>query len=388
MAAEHWLAAALWAPACAAPAAVIRVGPAEPVATIAAAARLAQDGDTVEIMPGDYRGDVAVWLQKRLTIQGIGARPVLHADGRGAEGKAIWVIRDGDFTLRNIEFRGARVAGGNGAGIRFERGRLHVVDCRFADNQMGLLTGNDPASELRIESSVFGPAPRQQAPLPHLLYVGAIGSVTISGSRFFGGHWGHLVKSRARRSDLRYNMIVDGEGGEASYETDFPNGGEVTLVGNIIGKSTAPQNSALVAWGAEGFRWSDNRLTMVHNTLVADGPAPVTFVRVFDAGAPWPVVTRNNLASGNGTFEGGVPGDHAGNQQLPPSLFADAPGHGYALPADLAWRRRLAAVPLAGTDGGAAPTHQFAAPAGVRPLALRDEAALVGAVQSPPVGGR
>ena len=82
----------------------------------------AKDGDTIDILPGEYHADVAVWLQKRLTIRGVGETPVLKADGRSAEGKAIWVLRNGEFVIENIAFEGARVDDRNGAGVRFERG--------------------------------------------------------------------------------------------------------------------------------------------------------------------------------------------------------------------------------------------------------------------------
>ena len=191
-------------------AATLRVGPGEAIAHIGEAARLAQDGDVVEILPGEYRGDVAVWTQKRLTIRGAGTRPVLLADGRSAEDKAIWVIRDGDFLIDNIEFRGARVADGNGAGIRFERGRLTVRNSAFRDNQTGILTANFADAELRIEDSLFADAPRQPHALPHLLYVGRIARLEVVGSRFERGFRGHLLKSRARRNDIRYNLLYDG----------------------------------------------------------------------------------------------------------------------------------------------------------------------------------
>jgi len=152
-------------------AATIRVGPGEAVERVADAARIAQDGDVVVIAAGEYRGDVAAWSQKRLTIRGEGERPVLLADGPSAEGKAIWVIRDDDFLIENIEFRGTRVRSGNGAGVRFERGRLEIRNCRFIDNQNGLLTANVEHAELVIRNSVFAAAPRASESLPHLLYV-------------------------------------------------------------------------------------------------------------------------------------------------------------------------------------------------------------------------
>ena len=45
---------------------------------------------------------------KQLTIRGIGGRPVIRTDGRSAERKGIWVIRQGRFSIENIEFRDAR----------------------------------------------------------------------------------------------------------------------------------------------------------------------------------------------------------------------------------------------------------------------------------------
>src|SRR5574337_556937 len=74
----------------AAQAATLHVGPGG-LATIAEAARLARDGDVVEIAAGTYRRDVAVWLQRRLTLRGVGGQPELVADGEDAEGKAIWL---------------------------------------------------------------------------------------------------------------------------------------------------------------------------------------------------------------------------------------------------------------------------------------------------------
>ncbi|MBS3936279.1 MAG: hypothetical protein KGZ43_08900 [Sulfuritalea sp.] len=285
-------------------AATLRVGPGEAITRIAEAARLAEDGDTVEILPGEYRGDVAVWTQQRLTLRGVGARPVLIAAGRSAESKAIWVIRNGDFLIENIEFRGARVPGGNGAGIRFERGRLVLRHAAFINNQMGLLTGNDPDSELVIENSQFADAPRQMHALPHQLYVGRIGRFAITGSRFENGFRGHLIKSRARSNEIHANHIVDGPAGEASYEIDLPNGGIARITGNVIGQSANTRNPALIAYGAEGDVWPENALTLEHNTLISDLFPAGWFLRVHGDKFPAPPALRveNNRTIGIGIF--------------------------------------------------------------------------------------
>jgi hypothetical protein len=261
--------------------AILLVGPGAPIARIADAAQLAQNGDTVEILPGEYRGDVAVWTQKRLTIRGIGTTPTLIADSQSAEGKAIWVFRNGDFLVENIAFTGARVPDLNGAGIRFDRG-----------------------------------------PLKHLLYVGRIARFTLSGSRFHHGFEGHLVKSRARENFIRYNLLYDGAGGSAAYELEFPNGGLAYVIGNVIGQSNQTSNPVLIAYGAEGAAWPDSALYLSHNTLVNGRTRGGWFLRIWSENLPAgsSVIAINNLTVGLGIFSIGAPGEFAGN--FPALAFA------------------------------------------------------------------
>ena len=111
---------------------VIRVGATRDIRTLRQAAKIARDGDTIEVDAGDYEGDTAVWTQNNLIIRGIGRTP--QARGRwcqAAEGKGIFVIKGDDVTIENLGFFGARVRDRNGAGIRLERGRLKVVRCAF-----------------------------------------------------------------------------------------------------------------------------------------------------------------------------------------------------------------------------------------------------------------
>ena len=251
-------------------AATMIVGHGEKITTITEAARLAHDGEVIEIRSGEYRGQPATWTQNNLLIRGVGQRPVMLADGKSAEGKAIWVVRGGKVTIENIEFRGARVDSLNGAGIRFEKGNLTIRACAFFDNEMGLLTANSADLTLDVIDSEFGDAPRHQGNLHHLLYVGQIGKFVLRGSRFSNGYLGHLVKSRARENHILYNMLVDGAGGNASYELEFPNGGLAYVIGNAIGQSAGTDNPTIVAYGAEGRHWPDNALYMAHNTLVLD----------------------------------------------------------------------------------------------------------------------
>ncbi|QID18518.1 hypothetical protein G3580_13295 [Nitrogeniibacter mangrovi] len=345
------------APACAD---TLRVGPNGPIKHIRDAARIARDGDIIDIAPGIYRGDVAVWTQRHLRIRGLGPGVVLEAAGRSAEGKAIWVVRGGTIVIENIEFRGARVPDGNGAGIRFERGDLRIRRCRFLDNENGILTGNTPTARLRVEDSVFGQAPHHPGSLHHLLYVGQIGRFELSGSHLSNGFNAHLVKSRARESLITDNLIDDGPTGRASYELEFPNSGRATVTGNIIGQSAHTTNRILLRYGAEGAIWPVNRLTVVHNTLISrNGLGPAVHVDAPPDARPQ-VRIEANLFVGSQRLELGPDAIVRDNAFVPQNAFDDG------RPAATAYW--LDAPVLEPAADSLRPEHQLTPPIGTHPL--------------------
>lgn len=293
-----FLAGAMLLGAFAAPgiAATLRVGPSEEIRTLQDASMRARDGDTVELVAGEYRGDVAVWTQKRVTIRGVGGRPRLLAMGVSAEDKGIFVIRGEHVRVENIEFSGARVRDRNGAGIRFESGTLVVVDCRFIDNENGILTANDERMSLTVLRSEFGNNGADDGQ-SHNLYAGAIGLLEVRGSYFHHARVGHLLKSRAKESRIYYNRLSDEIGGRASYELEFPAGGRAIVVGNLIQQASTSENPTIVSMGAEGLRWPVNRVFLAHNTLVNDRPQGV---RALDLRNGATGVLINNLLLGAG----------------------------------------------------------------------------------------
>ncbi len=306
----------------------ILVGPTRSVTSLAMAARVAPDGAVVEVDPGDYVGDVAVWLQRKLTIRGMGSGVRLIAGGRSAEDKAIWVIRRGNFVVENIEFIGARVDDKNGAGIRFEGGELIVRRCRFYDNQDGILAGGGAGTRLVVEGSEFaynGAGDGQS----HGIYVLDIDSFRLTGSYFHHANVGHLVKSRARKNRIEYNRLTDELGGRASYELEFPDGGDAEVVGNIIQQGSGTENSVMVSFGAESYRWPVNRLAMAHNTLVNDRRYGGTFVRV-SSGAQ-ALILINNLWVGPGRVNLPSFAELSGNRFTDWSAFVKASRFDYRL---------------------------------------------------------
>lgn len=352
-------------------AATLSVAPGQ---SLAEALRRAQDGDVVELQAGMHQGQVGVILQRQLTLRGVGGHAVLMAAGHSAEDKAILVVRNGDVRIENIEFRGARVADGNGAGIRFERGRLWVQDCRFIDNQNGILTGNAADAELMVHDSEFAAAP-EGSKLPHLLYVGRIARFTLTGSHLHGGRQGHLLKSRARHNQVLYNRLDDLPDGRAAYELEFPNGGLAWVVGNLIVQSSHTSNPTLLAFGAEGSEVEEGRthgLFLGHNTFVNAGLTPALFVRVHEQTLGAPVAQRsvNNLFVGLGVADLADGGVAQGNFSVPQALLHSSALGEWRVPAGTWLHGR--AVPAGNAQGFALqPAAEFAAPRGIKPLTPR-----------------
>ncbi|MGA9394184.1 MAG: hypothetical protein WCA83_04120 [Azonexus sp.] len=351
-----------------APRATMVVGPDEKVATLTEAAQLARDGDVIEIRPGNYRRQPAIWTQRNLLIRGTGQRPVMIADGNSAEDKGLWVVRGGNIRIENIEFRGARVREANGAGIRLESGHLSIHACRFVDNEFGLMTGNLASISLDITDSEFADAPRDDRDVHHLLYVGAIGKFVLRGSRFTNGYHGHLVKSRARENYVLYNMLADGLSGEASYELEFPNGGVAYVIGNVIAQSAGTDNSSIVGYGAEGQRWPENALYLSHNTLVNDhhtGNFLQLMNEKFPAGVDvWAI---NNLTVGNGDVNRPARGRFEGNRSAARSELIEYGG----LPLRLTNMSPLrGSVRPPGSSGAVdlLPDAEFTFPVGTHPI--------------------
>lgn len=306
---------------------MLRVQPGDPLLSLAATARAARDGDTIEVATGDYRGDVAVWPQSDLLIRGDGSRPRLIADGRSAEDKAIFVIKGERVRVEGLEFRGVRVRDRNGAGIRQENGPLTVHDCVFADSENGILSGNIPTMELAVSNSSFLDN-GNDAGSAHNLYAGAMARLDIEGCWFGRSRVGHLLKSRARVNVVRYSRLT-GENGTGSYELEFAEGGEAVVLGNLIQQGPLSENQTIVSYGAEGYRWPDNTLTMAFNTIVNDRAKGGLFVRVSKGAAH--ATLAHNLLVGRGSLAIDAPLTVVDNVEASRRDFADADAFDYRL---------------------------------------------------------
>jgi hypothetical protein len=274
-------------------------GPGQPFGTPCAAIAVASPGDTILIdAAGDYTGDVCIWYQDGLTLRGINGRPRIDAAGMNAVGKGIWVIDGNNTVVENIEFSGATVPDGNGAGIRLEGYNLIVRNCYFHDNQDGILTNNNLGGEILIEYSEFAYNGTSTG-YTHNIYIGQASKFTLQFSYSHHALSGQLVKTRAAENHILYNRLTT-EDGTTSFEMDFPNGGLTYVIGNLVEKGPNAQNGNMMSYMLEGTDpWNpDSELFIVNNTLVMDR-SDGAFFYISDLDLV-PAVIKNNIFSGPG----------------------------------------------------------------------------------------
>lgn len=251
-------------------AATLQVGPGRAFDRPSAAAAAALDGDTIAIDPGDYY-DCAVWSRSRLTIAGTG--PGVLITDTACQGKALFITRGDDITIRNLGFARARVPDRNGAGIRAEGRNLTVESSRFIDNETGLLDGGRPDSTLRvIDCDFIGNGVRAATTPSPALSAGAVALLHVQASRFAGNHGGVHILSGAGRTELRGNRIEDGEAGVRDALIVL-SGGSLLMENNLLlrGPGAARINAALRAGG-------DGDLALRGNTLVNASGRPAALL--------------------------------------------------------------------------------------------------------------
>lgn len=310
------------------------------------AAQFAKDGDIVEIDAGAYEKDAATWNQNDLTIRAINGRAHLKAQGAHAGGKGIWVLKGNNITVENIEFSGAKVPDGNGAGIRLEGTTVTIRNCYFHDNENGVLSGANPNSDIIIEFSEFarnGGGSGQT----HNMYIGAVRSFTLRYSYSHHTRVGHNVKSRATRNVILYNRIMDEVTGNSSYAIDLSNGGVSFIIGNEIQQGPNTENSTIVTYGAEGLNNPINELYFVNNTIVNDRPQGGRFL--FAKPGTTRVRIANNLFIGKASIEAESPQMASNIFDLSGSEIIDRDRYDYHL------RKNAKAINV-GSDPGAVGT--------------------------------
>ena len=228
-----------------------------------------------------------------------------------------------------------------------------------------MLVGNDPSTILEIEDSEFGDNGAGDGQ-SHNLYVGTIQRLVVQGSYFHHARLGHLLKTRAQDNWIKYNRLSDEPGGRASYELEFPVGGVAHVVGNLIEQSEGTKNSAIVSFGAEGYKWPRNELYLSHNTIVNNRARGGVFIRVSQGSAY--VKAINNILVGKGDLDIRSRGQEVDeNRRVDPSDFV-LPGRFDFRPKKGSRAAAVAKDP--GEAGGMSlrPTREYAYPVGTASL--------------------
>jgi chitodextrinase len=308
----------------------LQVGPTRQFKTIGAALAAAADGNTIEIDAGTYNEAVTV-SQNNLTLKGIGGYAHLNW-GTGnyltntttiPNGKGLIIIDGSGDTIDRLEFSGAKVVDQNGAGIRYEGGDLTIRNSFFHDNENGILGEGGASNTLLIENSIFqknGYCPSQCA---HNVYIGSMGHLIFRFNKSIDSHEGHTLKSRASVNEIISNFLST-KSSDGSYEADFPSGGTLYFIGNVIEQGVNTGNSSILAYGEEGITNSTRVLDVVNNTFynfLGSG----TFLDI--QGSP-SLIVKNNIFAGGGTI--GVTADNT-NKTLTASSFANVSQGDYHL---------------------------------------------------------
>jgi hypothetical protein len=256
------------ATACPSSGATLKVGPSETYKAPSAAAAAAENGDHIEIEPGEYF-DCVVWGADNLVIEGTG--PGVVITDKTCMGKGLFVIQGNNTTVRNLTLTRSRVPDMNGAGIRLDNGNLTVDSVKFINNQSGIF-GGVPGTTVTVRDSEFDRNGTCAGACAHAIYVGNVDLLRVENSHFSNTRQAHSIKSRALRTEVTGCTIVDGPDGTSSYLIDVPNGGALIVRDNTLEKGPKAENHrAAIAIGEEGVSHPTPEITVTDNNFRNDG---------------------------------------------------------------------------------------------------------------------
>ena len=279
---------------------VLTVGAGMEFSTLSDALKAAVAGQTIAVQAGTYLNDFGV-VNAAVHIIAVGGIVNEVANVPPPNDKGLLTI-NADTTIQGFTFTGGSDGGwdGNVAGIRLQAGSLNVSYCYFHDMQEGLLAGPDATASVTIDHSEFSHNGTGDG-YTHNLYVGAVGTLTVTNSYFHDAVVGHEIKSRAATTNILNNVIADGPTGTASYDIDIPNAGVATVRGNLIEKGPMAQNREAIHYGGETqYSYASNALSVTGNTIINDYGPLASVVINDDAvnGLTTPASIANNVLYG------------------------------------------------------------------------------------------
>jgi hypothetical protein len=238
---------------------VLEVGAGKEFPTPSEAAAAADDGDRVEIQPGQYY-NCAVWKAHKLEIFGMGPADSVVITDTTCLGKAIFVVTGDDVTIRDLTLARARVPDENGAGIRLEGDGLTLERVRFVNDQAGLLAGGGGERTIRISDCSFEDGGRGGDRPMFAVSAGEARVLRIEGTTFKRVHGGQ-ISTAALRTELAGNQIETGTGDEPAVAV-LATGGSLVLEDNVfsVGPNAPRLGAAVLAMGHGTLALRRNRL--------------------------------------------------------------------------------------------------------------------------------
>ena len=266
----------------------LQVGPGQGYDSPSAALKEAADGDTVEIAPGEYFDCVRV-RAANLTIRGTGPGAVLT--DQVCDGKAIIVAQADNLTVRDLTLQRARVADGNGAGIRAEGRNISIEHVQFRNSQSGLMAGDNPDSTITVRDSTFRETGICEGDkCGNSISIGHVARLIIERTDITGNRGGHQIVSGADLTELRHDTLQDGPTGSASFQLMLPHGGTLVMEDCAVEKGPHATNlrAAILLDGH-----ATAPMTFRRNNYIDDTGTAVPFILDWSDGTP--VLDRNTI---------------------------------------------------------------------------------------------
>jgi hypothetical protein len=210
----------------------------------------AEENSTLKLPAGLYPYGLRINKPLTLDLEGV---ELMEVSG----GKGLLNINNtnGRVTIRNFEGNAEIGAAqtGNLAGIRITGVNFNVSleNVTIRKTAIGVMTDNR-GGRLSIKDSVFEDIGYyKHKGLSHIIYAGAIDSLTVVNSRLQRAlHLGHLLKSRAKSTTVTNSQLL-GLQSNHSRVIDLSCGGSLKVNNSVLQSSSLTDNQDLISVGVE-----------------------------------------------------------------------------------------------------------------------------------------
>lgn len=262
------------------------------VESLAEAVALAYPHDEIRIQ-GEVTLTDSLHTNAPITFTGIGNDATISARGLLRGGRGIFCTNN-DTVISNISFQRAATLTGNGAGVWHEGGTLRLENCRFVENQNGVmiagLTDAVVISNCEFISNGSG------CGHTHGVYISAAEIVTVERCSFYDTNVGHHLKSRAAETTIQRCYFGSSSQGTTSYSIDISNGGRVLISENQFIKGRNSMSWKFISYCAEGDIFQPGSANVISNIFI--NHRKMISVAVANYSRSTPILMSSNACEG------------------------------------------------------------------------------------------